>query len=328
MRKPILLALLLALLFPVLQAQEGRSTYDYLLLPTSAHTAALGGNHITVIEPDISIVFNNPALLGYEMDKQLNLSYLSYVADIGMGTVAFGKSINKRTTVGLGVNYTNYGEIFETSEWNEKLGELTANDITVNLFFSRDLTENLRGGITGKFIYSDYAHNTSYGIGVDLGLSYYNPDTEFAWSLVGKNLGRQIKAYDEELSSLPWDIQFGISKKLSNAPIRFSLTAIHLKRWKFPSFAEKEDDFIKTLGKHLVIGVDIVPSDNFWIGVGYNIKRASDMKLENGSKFAGFSVGAGLKVRAFGFGVSYGKYHTSSNSLLFSISSSFAEMRL
>lgn len=328
MRRIIIITTLLFLTVTTLFSQEGRTSFDYLLLPASAHTAALGGNHITVIEPDISLAFNNPALLGYEMDKQLNVSYLSYISDVGMGNVIFGKSINRRTTLAFGVNFTNYGEMLETTESNDIIGDLSASDITGNIFLSRDLTEKLRGGITGKFIYSNYAHNTAYGLGVDVGLSYYDPEREFAWSLVGKNIGRQVKAYVDDLYSLPWDIQFGISKKLANAPLRLSLTAVHLKRWRFENFNDKKDSFLKTLGKHLVIGVDIVPSDNFWIGLGYNVKRGSDLRVENGSKFSGFTAGAGLKVRAFNFGIAYGNYHPSANSLLFSLSYSFAEMKL
>jgi Protein of unknown function (DUF3308). len=309
--------------------QEGKTAYEYLLLPGSAHTAALGGNHITVVEPDISIAFNNPALLGYEMDMQANISYMSYVADVGMGTVAFGKSINKRTTIGFGVNYTNYGKMFETTEQNEILGDLKASDITGNIFLSRDLTEKLRGGITAKFIYSNYGDFTSIGAGVDLGLSYYDPDTEFSWSIVGKNIGRQITAYDEEKASMPWDIRAGISKKLDNAPIRISLTALYLKQWKFDNITgEDKDSFLTTLGKHLEIGVDVIPTDNFWLGVGYNVKRGSDLKLQEGNKFGGLTAGAGLKVKAFSVGVAYGKFFPSANSFMVSLSCSFAEMKL
>ena len=32
---------------------------------------------------------------------------------------------------------------------------------------------------------------------------------------------------------MPWDIQMGITQKMAHAPIRFSLTAQYLNRWKF-----------------------------------------------------------------------------------------------
>jgi hypothetical protein len=311
----------------LLAAQEGKTTFDYLLLPSSTRSAALGGTNISIIESDISLINNNPALLGSEMNLNLNISYLSYIADIGIGSVTFAKAWGEKTAWGIGVNYADNGKMYEATHEGIQ-GELRAADFCGNIFLSRDLTDKIRGGITAKFIYSNYYHNTAIGLGVDLGLSYYDVDREFSIGLVGKNLGRQIKAYEEELASLPWDIQLGFSKKLDHAPIRFSVTGVYLKQWQFDNFYGKKESFFKTLSKHLIFGVDIVPSDNFWIGVGYNPKRASDMSLEEGNKFAGFSIGAGLKVKAFGFGCSIGQYHPSATSLLFNISTSFADIKL
>ena len=309
-------------------AQEGKSTFDYLLLPASTRSAALGGSNVSVIESDVSLINNNPAFLGTEMDLSFNATYLSYIADIGIGNVTFAKALGDKSAWGVGVIYSNYGNMLETSEDNVILGDLSANDICGNIFVSRDLTDKIRGGVTAKFIYSNYAHNTAFGLGVDLGLSYYDVDNEFSVGLVGKNLGRQIKAYEEELASLPWDIQLGISKKLPHAPIRFSVTGVYLKQWKFDNLNKKEDPFFKTFGKHLILGAEIIPSDNFWIGLGYNIKRGSDMHLQEGNRLAGFSIGAGLKVKAFGFGCSVGQYHPSATSFMLNITTSFSEMKL
>jgi hypothetical protein len=310
------------------EGQEGRTTFDYLLLPSSVRASALGGNNVSIIENDLALIYNNPAFLGAEMDKNLNVSYLSYLADIKIGSVTFAKAAGERTAWGIGVNYANNGILTETTSDRTILGDLNASDICGNVFVSRDLTDKIRGGITAKFIYSNYYENTSIGLGVDLGLSYYDSEKEFSAGLVGKNIGRQVKAYEEELASLPWDIQFGISKKLNHAPIRFSLTGIYLKQWKFDSLTGEKDSFLKTLGKHLIIGAEILPSDNFWIGIGYGIKRGMDMHLQEGNKFAGFSVGAGLKVKSFSFGCSFGQYHPNATSLMLSISTSFSEMKL
>ncbi|MDH8701058.1 hypothetical protein M2138_000396 [Dysgonomonadaceae bacterium PH5-43] len=307
--------------------QAGKSTFDYLLLPQSARTSALGGNNVSLIETDVSLIYDNPAALGIEMDMVLNASYMSYISDINIGNVAFAKRIGESSALGIGAMFSNYGNMQETIDGNV-VGDLNASDICGNVFFAHDLTSKLRGGIAAKFFYSNYHHNTAIGLGVDLGLSYYDEERKFSFGLVGKNIGRQIKSYDEELYSLPWDIQLGFSKRLPHAPIRLSLTALHLKQWEFDNYNGKKDSFFKTLTKHFIIGVDIIPSDNFWIGVGYNVKRGADMKIENGNKFGGFSAGAGLKVKAFNFAVSMGKYNISATSLMFSVSTSFAEMNL
>jgi hypothetical protein len=327
MRKILLVFTVYFSILPLF-AQEGRTSFDYLLLPASARSGALGGTNISVIETDASLVFDNPALLGNEMDLNLSVSYLSYLADIKMGNVIFAKSLGERSAWGIGVNYADYGKMTETSAENVVLGDLNATDICGNLFFAHDLTDKLRGGITAKFIYSNYYHNTATGIGVDLGLSYYDPDRGFSAGLTGKNLGRQITSYETELSSLPWDIQLGISKKLEHAPIRFSLTGVYLKQWQFDNYYKQNDSFFKTLGKHLIIGVDVMPSNNLWFGIGYNIKRGFDMQIEGGNKFAGFSIGAGLKVKMLAFSCSFGKYHPSASSLLLNVSTSLSGNKL
>jgi hypothetical protein len=326
MRKIISIYLLFLGVFP-LGAQEGKTTFNFLTLPNSVHASALGGNNISIIENDLSLVYQNPGLLGQEMDKTFQASYLSYIADIGMGNVTFAQSLGERSSWGVGFIYTNYGNMLETTQ-DQIIGDLNASDISGNIFFSRDLTEKIRGGVTAKVVYSNYEHTTAIGLGVDLGLSYYDPEKNISIGLVGKNLGRQIKAYEEELTNLPWDIQLGFSKKLGQAPIRYSITGIYLNEWKFYNLEGEKDAFGKTLFKHLVFGVDFLPSDNLWIALGYNVRRGSDLGLTEGNKLAGFTVGAGLKVKAFSFGCSVGQYHPSATSLMFHISTSLTEMKL
>ena len=327
MRKDLLLYISLLCTFPLF-SQEGRSTFDFLQLPNSVRAAALGGTNISIIENDLSLISQNPAFLGQEMNLSLSAGYLSYIADVGIGNIIFAKALGERSAWGVGFTYSNYGKMQETTSESIVLGDLKAADICGNLFFSRDLTEKIRGGVTAKFIYSNYAHNTSIGLGVDLGLSYYNPDNKLSLGLTGKNLGRQIKAYETELAILPWEIQFGISQKLTHAPVRYSITGVQLNRWQLYDLHGEKNSFTTNLLKHFVFGVDLLLSENFWVGLGYNVKRSADMHLSEGNKFSGFSVGAGLKVKAFSFGCSVGQYHPSAISLMFNVSTSLAEMKL
>jgi hypothetical protein len=247
---------------------------------------------------------------------------MNYMADISMGSVTFGKILGERAAGGIGVQYSNYGKMQEYTADNTLVGDLSANDLCANIFYARDLTDHLRGGITGKFFYSNYAHNTAIGLGVDLGLSYYRSDQGLSIGLVAKNVGRQLKAYEEELAPLPWDIQLGFSKRMEHAPIRYSITAAHLKQWKFDPVTGEKDPFLKTAFKHLIFGVDFLPSDNFWIGVGYNVRRGADMDLVEGNKFGGFSAGAGVKVKSIAFSCSIGQYNLSATSVMFSVATS------
>ena len=227
-----------------------------------------------------------------------------------------------------------YGNIQEFLPDNSATGAtISAKDISVTGFYAHDLSERWRGGLSLKFLYSGLADFTSIGLAVDAGLSYYNSEKGFSFGFALKNIGLQIKPYEDDRQKMPWDIQAGVTQKMAHAPIRFSLTAQYLNRWKFDTVDNtvvdyEGDSFFKSLAKHLIIGVDFVPSDNFWLGVGFNPKTKMDMKLQGGGGgLSGFSAGAGVKIKMFDVGCSVAKYHPSAMSLMISVSMTLADFK-
>ncbi|MDR2119815.1 MAG: type IX secretion system protein PorQ [Tannerella sp.] len=322
------IAVFLGLLLPLmLRAQDGDRVFAFLRYPSSAHVNALGGHSVSLIARDPSLAFHNPALLGGETDGMANLNYMNYYSDIHVGSVAFTKALRERSAWGIGATFISYGNMKEVSAEHVVMGNFSPKDLSLNGFFSYDLTDSWRGGVSLKALYSNLAEYSSFGIAVDAGLSYYDPEREFSYGLVIKNAGAQLKSYDSQREKMPWDIQTGFTKKMAHAPIRFSVTAVHLNRWKFKytdaASAEKEADdrFVQTLIKHLVFGVDWIPSENFWLGAGFNPKTSVEMKLRNGgNSLNGFSAGAGLRVSRFDVGVSAARHHPSAYSLMVSVS--------
>lgn len=314
-------------------AQDGKDVFDFLRLPTSTRASAMGGHTVSLVERDPSLIFHNPALLGGEMDGMMNLNYMNYISDINVGSAVFTKALNEKSAWGVGASFMSYGTIKETTSENQVVGDISAKDINISGFYSHDLSERWRGGVSLKFLYSSFAEYSSIGLCVDAGLSYYNSEKEFSAGFTLKNIGAQLKAYNEKRQKVPWDIQAGISQKMAHAPIRFSLTAMYLNRWKFDYVDEankdtyKEDNFFKSLVKHFVIGVDFVPSENFWVGVGFNPKANMDLKLQNGNGLGGFSAGAGVKIKMFDVGVSLAKYHPSAMSMMISVSTTLADFK-
>lgn len=307
-------------------SQNGEKVFRFLNLPTSTHVNALGGNNVSLIDNDISLVFHNPALLGDEMNMNVNVNYMSYFGDIGSGSMIFGKSINPISSFAVGVNYIDYGDFKRMTAENIEQGTFSGKDWVLNGVYSRDLTRYLRGGVTAKFIYSSYDEYSSVGIGFDVGLSYYNEDKSFSAGLALKNVGTQLSAFNEERIRLPWDVQLGLTKRIKNSPLRVSLTGIYLSQWNFEKIDEanglekSDDNFTKTLFKHLVIGLDLLPSENMWLGVGYSPKAHSDMKLTEGNKWGGWNFGAGIRVKRYNVGFSLSQYHPSATSYHFSFS--------
>lgn len=315
-------------------AQNGDEVFRFLRYPSSTRANALGGHTVSLVERDPSLAFHNPALLGGEMDGMVNLNYMNYIADINIGSALFSKAWRDRGAWGIGATFMSNGTMKEVDANNEILGEFSAKDISVQGFFSYDLSDKWRGGASMKFLYSSLADYTSMAMAVDVGLSYYDSEKEFSAGLTFKNIGAQLKPYEDERQKMPWDIQLGMTKKLANIPFRFSVTAMYLNRWDFDyvdntnNSVDSGDSFLQTLVKHFVLGIDYVPSENFWIGVGFNPKTRMDMKLQGGGTgLSGFSAGAGVKIKMFDVGVSLAKYHPSAMSMMLSVSTTLGDFK-
>lgn len=303
-----------------LQAQSGGSAFKFLDLPFSSHAAALGGDNISVIEDNITLSIHNPALLSSTSDKSINLNYMNYMSGVNVGGAAFARTFGERSTWGIAAQYVDYGKFKETTAENLELGNFSAKDIAFSGIYSYNLTDYWSGGITGKMIYSSYEKYSSFAIGVDLGLNYYNSEKDFSASIVARNLGGQIKTFNEIRERLPFDLLIGFSHRLSHAPFRISVTMHDLTSWNTSTFVNntlQKDSFSKTFMNHFIFGLDFLPTEATYLSVGYNCKRASEMKVNGSSGWSGMALGGGIQLKKFKIGLSYAKYHPSSSSLLF-----------
>ena len=320
-------------LFPAcLAAQNGNEVFRLLRFPTSVRAGALGGHMVSLVEADPALVFHTPALLGGEMNGMVGVGYMNYISGIHVGNAIYARTHGERGAWAVGISYINYGSMKEADAQRNLTGNFSAMDAGLNATYSYDLSERWRGGLSMKLLYSHIAEYTAFGLATDAGLSYFDEESDFSFGITLKNIGAQLKAYDSRRERLPWDIQMGFTKRMAHAPIRLSVTAMHLNQWKFKYIDETlterdaDDSFVSTLAKHFVFGVDFVPSRNFWVGLGYNPKAGMDMKLkEGGNRLGGFSAGAGLHVSRFDVSVSAARYHPSAMSLMLGVAISLNE---
>ena len=293
-------------------AQESQTEYNFLRLPVSAHAAALGGDNITIIEDDETFIFNNPALLSSVSDKTVNLNYMNYMSGANMASASFNRNIKEKASVAFSAQYIDYGKMKQVDENNVQTGEFSAKDLSFAGYFSYMLTDRLAGGISAKFITSYLGDYNSIALGVDLGLNYYDSDREWSVSAVAKNLGGQLKAYNENYEHMPLDVQLGVSKRFVGTPFRVSATVVDLNHLDYKMI------------NHVVVGGEILLTETFWIGGGYNCRRANEMKItgtegKSSSHGAGLSLGAGLNLERFKLNLAYGKYHVSSSSVVLNL---------
>ncbi len=320
--KTRLSAYMFALLCPLLAvAQESTSVFNFLSLPSSSHAVALGGRNISLIEDDASLVFQNPALLSSVSNNSMNVNFLTYMKGCKAGSAAFARAAGKRGTWGVTAQFVGYGSMTETLETGEEIGDVSALDMAISGMYSYFLSDRWAAGATGKMIYSTYGGYTSFALAVDLGLNYYDEEHDFSFSAVAANLGGQMKAFGTEHERLPFDLQFGFTKRLAHAPLRVNVTITDFSRWSSKYFynAEKDPSFGRILLNHFNLGVDVIPVDFLYVGIGYNFRRAYEMKAAGSSHAAGLTVGGGINIKKIKVGLAYAKYHVSAPSISVSV---------
>lgn len=303
-----------------IKAQGGESAFNFLRLPYSSRAAALGGNNISIVENDLSLSLHNPALLINVSDKTIDLSFMTYMSGSKVAGAAFNKTFGKRSSGAVFARYVDYGEFDGYTADNIFTGTFRAMDIELGVMYSYLFSERWSGGVSGKFIYSQYESLNSLAIGVDLGINYYNPDTEFSASLTFKNLGGQVMTFEEKHEIMPIDIQLGFTKRLAHAPILLSATLVDLHRWRATDFYNADgssDNIGELIMKHIILGADFMIGKNFYASLGYNYRVSRE--LSTGKGFTGITLGAGLHIKKVKFGASFGQLHVSASSLLFNI---------
>lgn len=316
-------------------AQDGSAAYNFLNIPASTHIYGLGGVNISTVADDINITDQNPALLGPEMDKQLGLNYMRYLGESNFAGLKFGAKAHERGAWAIGVRYYGYGEMQSADVDGTITGTFSAQDIAFNATYSHDITDKLRGGINVKFIHSSYEQYSAMALATDLGINYYDPESDLSLSVVVANLGGQIKRFDENYDKLPIDIRLGWTKSFGSLPFRFSITAWNLTKWSLPYYETGDgtnqdaptlkESFTSNLFRHLIFSADFVPSERFYVGLGYNYKIRTDMSTYSRSFLSGFSLATGLNVSKFGFGVALSQPHTGGTTFMFNLTANINE---
>lgn len=345
----LLVAALLFSTTSVLQAQlGGLHTYEFLNLSPSARLTALGGNLITVRDDDVNLALGNPAALNPEMHQQIAVNHSFHVAGISHGYAAFGHHFDSLGfTSHVGIQYVNYGTFDETDDRGEILGTFDAAEYAINLGVGKQVYDRLAIGANLKVITSQMAGYSSFGLGADAAATYIDTARNLTATLVFRNMGRQLTYYAEDnLEPLPFEMQFGISKRLRYLPFRFSVIYRFLDRWNIryddpnaePSllfFGEEQSEESETsiwfdnFFRHLVFNGEFLlgARENLRLRFGYNHFMRRELGLENFGSLAGFSFGLGVKISRFRIDYGHQSFHLGGGLNHISISTNLKEFK-
>ena len=302
----------------------GRYTYQFLNLINSPRQAALGGKVITNYDYDSSQALTNPATINHEMDNQLSVNYANYIGDVNYGSAAYAYLWDRRTQVfHMGVTYVDYGKFDGFDDFGNSIGSFTGNEVALSFGYARNIPfTNFHIGVNLKLISSKLDQYTSFGGALDLGVIYIYEPWDLHIAAVIRNVGTQFTPYEDTIERLPLEVDFGISQILPNTPIRWHFTLENLQRWEI-AFAnsnrnettlegeviKEKINFIDQAFRHMIFGLEVFPEGNFNIRLGYNVRRAEELRIIDQRAFAGLSAGFSIKFNDIRFNYTYSKYN-------------------
>jgi hypothetical protein len=316
----------------------GKYTYQFLNLVTAPRQAALGGKPITIYDEDVNQVNFNPAAINVEMDNHLSLNYANYYGEITYGTACYAYTYDRHLqTFQAGVNYVNYGSFDGFDENGQATTSFTGSEIALSLGYGYNIPyTDIHIGASAKLISSSLETYHSLGGAIDIGAIFIDQRNDVNWALVIRNIGTQFSTYNGVYEKLPLEIIVGVSQELEHVPIRWHLTIENLQQWNIafsnPVRTESSFDgdskqekisFVNNALRHLVTGVELFPKKAFNLRLGYNFRRAEELRILEQRNFSGISVGFGLKMNKLKFNYSYSRYTLAGNTSLFGLTINF-----
>lgn len=307
-------------------AQIGASqSFDFANSAVNSWAHAIGGVNVSQRNVDNNHFWQNPSALDTGFNNYASYNYNSLFADVGNHTFSYTNSLNEIGQFGFGISYWNYGQMEETDEAGNVIGEFRAADMIINAAFARRF-DNFSYGASLKFANSSIADFNSSALLLDIGGQFIHPTEELIIGMVFRNIGFPLRKYTSTTEfSTPFDLQIGASFKPRHMPLRFSTTLHRLYRYDivyddpnvFSGFDENGDpirdepnDFEK-VARHFVVGTELIIADGFNIQAGYNFIRRNELQIQERRGLVGFSFGAMLKVKSLQFAFARSVNHIS-----------------
>jgi len=312
----------------------GKYVYQFLNLAQSPRQAALGGKVLTVVDYDVNQAFYNPATINEEMSNRLSVNYGSYFGEVSYGTAAYAYTWDRHLqTFHAGVSYINYGTFEGRDEMGNLTSDFTGSETALSLGYAYNIPwTNMYLGANVKLISSVLETYNSWGAATDLGFLYIDDKNDINYAISVRNLGFQIKPYDNVNEKLPLSVDAGISQLLEHVPIRWHLTLENLQQWNIafsnPNRAEGNLDggsseekvsFFNNALRHVIVGAELFPEKGFNLRLGYNFRRGEELRIVDQRNFSGISVGVGLRFGKVKFDYSYSRYTVAANTSLFGL---------
>ena len=339
MRKNIISLILSVLLFvisPCLAQTGGLGVFRFINLPNASKTTALGNIFPVSTDADLSQTFQNPSLIAKNHAGLMGLNYSNFVSDINFGSIQYGLKIKNEEVVSASLQFVNYGNFEETDAAGNATGNtFSASDYLLNIGYGKNWKQKIYYGANAKIIYGAYDIYSSFAIATDIAVTYKDTIKNFAVGIIFKNIGYQLKPFNQIRENLPFEIALSFSQKLKYAPFRYHVGYNNLQNFDLtyqdPNKPDAEIDlitgepitnkasFTEKFSRHLVFGAEVLLSQSFNLQAGYNLQRSKELGNVGVGGLAGFSFGFMLNLKKLSIGYANSRLNAAGSNNYFSM---------
>lgn len=328
MRKALAFILCFLSLSAVRAQVAGLSTLSVLDMPSSARTAGVGFDFLSVADDDLLLSLDNPSLISGRIVNRLAVGFVNMFAGSNFGSVAYSCNIEHVGAFAFGLQFGSYGLFEGYDESEQATWDFTAADYIFTLGWGRAINENISVGVNFKPILSQYESYTAIAIAFDLAGSYMSANRLFSATAMARNVGAQILTFDGTAEKLPFELAISGSYKLIDAPFRLLFSLNDLQRWNLcyedPLNPSSVTDAFTgettpkrsgvgrvcdNLGRHANIGIEADIKHTVFLRLGYSYRQMVEMRAADALNMSGFSFGVGVKVKSFEFCYARNNYH-------------------
>lgn len=273
---------------PAAVAEGGASGMAFLKLGVSARGVAMG-DAMTALASGAGATYYNPAGMLADRDSSRTADILvmhkEWIQDTRTEFLGAALDLGGEHAIGFSLNTTTVSDIEIRTRPGEPEGTFSTRSLAVGASYARRISDDLRLGISARFLYEQILVDEASGFGGDIGVQYDTPVQGLTAGVTLANIGA-MSALRTESTRLPLLVRAGAAYPiaLSSLDARLLVAAdlLHL-------FREE-----KTLA---AFGAEVLFAQTVTARAGY----------QAGSDGRGLSLGGGVRYKLFSFDYAFSR---------------------
>jgi hypothetical protein len=269
----------------ILFAQAGKSGMAFLKLGVSGRGVSMADAMAGSVDGAAATYYNPAGLVPPtgSSGTQLMFMHKVWIQDTRMEFLGGSGPLSENDALGISLTSTTVSDIEIRTRPGAAEGIFTARNFAAGASYARRISDNVRLGVTAKFLYEKILIDEASGFAFDIGTQFATPIENLTVGAVVANLGK-LNALETDPTVLPSLARIGpaYTFALSDDIYRFQLAAdlLHI----FPE------------GKSYI---------NAGMEVNFNRIASGRAGYQFGSKGRGFTAGVGLAYGIFALDYAY-----------------------